>query len=97
MVGKCGRAESGTDEQILKRYLMATSQAGTRIGVDVGGTFTDLVRFDIDPESGQSRVTTAKTSTTPPDFERGVLEVLRKGGVPRRRGRRVRQCRHSPS
>ena len=53
----------------------------TRVATDVGGTFTDLVRFDIDPESGQSRVTTAKTATTPPDFERGVLEVLRKGGA----------------
>ena len=54
----------------------------TRIATDVGGTFTDLVRFDIDPVSGQSRVTTAKTSTTPPDFERGVLDVLRKAEVP---------------
>ena len=53
----------------------------TRVATDVGGTFTDLVRFDIDPESGRSRVTTAKTATTPPDFERGVLDVLRKGGV----------------
>ena len=53
----------------------------TRVATDVGGTFTDLVRFDIDPESGESRVTTAKTATTPPDFDRGVLEVLRKGGV----------------
>ena len=54
----------------------------TRIATDVGGTFTDLVRFDIDPGSGQSRVTTAKTATTPPDFERGVLDVLRKAEVP---------------
>ncbi len=54
----------------------------TRVATDVGGTFTDLVRFDIDPESGQSRVTAAKTSTTPPDFERGVLAVLRKAEVP---------------
>ena len=61
-----------------------TSPERLRVGVDVGGTFTDLVRFDIDPESGQSRVTTAKTATTPPDFERGVLDVLRKGGVPLR-------------
>jgi len=53
----------------------------TRVATDVGGTFTDLVRFDVDPESGQTRVTTAKTATTPPDFERGVLDVLRKGGV----------------
>ena len=56
----------------------------SRVATDVGGTFTDLVRLDIDPESGQSRVTTAKTATTPPDFERGVLDVLRKGGVPLR-------------
>ena len=54
----------------------------TRVATDVGGTFTDLVRFDIHPESGQSRVTTAKTSTTPPDFERGVLAVLDKAEVP---------------
>ena len=60
---------------------MIISQARLRVGVDIGGTFTDLVRLDIDPESGQSRVTTAKTATTPPDFERGVLDVLRKGGV----------------
>ena len=53
----------------------------TRVAIDVGGTFTDLVRFDIDPESGRSQVTTAKTSTTPPDFERGVFDVLRKSGV----------------
>ena len=56
----------------------------TRVATDVGGTFTDLVRCDVDPESGRSQVTTAKTSTTPPDFERGVLGVLRKGGVPLR-------------
>ena len=61
-----------------------TSNWITRVATDVGGTFTDLVRFDIDPESGQSRVTTAKTATTPLDFERGVLDVLRKGGVPLR-------------
>ena len=53
----------------------------SRVAIDVGGTFTDLVRFDVAPESGQSRVTTAKTATTPPEFERGVLEVLHKGGV----------------
>ena len=53
-----------------------------RVATDVGGTFTDLVRFDVDRETGRSRVSTAKTATTPPDFERGVLDLLRKGGVP---------------
>ena len=53
----------------------------TRVAIDVGGTFTDLVRFDIDPDSGESHVTTEKTATTPPDFERGVFDVLRKSAV----------------
>ena len=66
---------------------MKTAHAGgnsglvTRVATDVGGTFTDLVRFDVDVDTGRTRVTTAKTATTPPDFERGVLDVLRKGGV----------------
>ena len=54
----------------------------TRVATDVGGTFTDLVRFDVDPETGRSRVSTAKTATTPPDFERGVLDLLRRERVP---------------
>ncbi|MCB1677010.1 MAG: hydantoinase/oxoprolinase family protein, partial [Halioglobus sp.] len=52
-----------------------------RVATDVGGTFTDLVCFEFDPETKQSRITTAKTDTTPPDFERGVQSVLKKGGV----------------
>ena len=64
------------------RAVRATSSWITRVATDVGGTFTDLVRFDIDPASGRTRVTTAKTATTPPDFERGVLDLLRTGGVP---------------
>lgn len=52
-----------------------------RVATDVGGTFTDLVCFETDTHSGQSRVITAKSDTTPPDFEQGVLNVLAKGGV----------------
>jgi N-methylhydantoinase A len=52
-----------------------------RVATDVGGTFTDLVCFEIDPNSGRATVRTAKSDTTPPDFERGVLNVLAKGGV----------------
>ena len=52
-----------------------------RVATDVGGTFTDLVCFETDLETGISRVSTAKTDTTPPDFETGVLNVLKKGGV----------------
>lgn len=52
-----------------------------RVATDVGGTFTDLVCFETDNETGTTRVITAKSDTTPPDFETGVLNVLEKGGV----------------
>lgn len=57
------------------------SQKTIRVATDVGGTFTDLVCFETDLDTGQSRVITAKSDTTPPDFEKGVLNVLAKGGV----------------
>ena len=53
-----------------------------RVATDVGGTFTDLAYFETDIESGEQRVRTAKVDTTPPDFERGVLELLHKAEVP---------------
>jgi len=56
-------------------------QGTVRAATDVGGTFTDLVYFFTDPVSGTQEVVTAKADTTPPDFERGVLDVLRKSGV----------------
>ena len=52
-----------------------------RAATDVGGTFTDLVYFVTDPATGRQEVITAKADTTPPDFERGVLEVLGRSGV----------------
>jgi N-methylhydantoinase A len=52
-----------------------------RVATDVGGTFTDLVCFETDHATGEQRIVTAKSDTTPPDFERGVLNVLEKGGV----------------
>jgi N-methylhydantoinase A len=52
-----------------------------RAATDVGGTFTDLVYFYTDPETGAQQIVTAKSDTTPPDFEQGVLDVLTKGGV----------------
>jgi N-methylhydantoinase A len=58
------------------------SAAGTiRAATDVGGTFTDLVYFYADPETGAQEIVTGKADTTPPDFERGVLDVLAKSGV----------------
>lgn len=52
-----------------------------RAATDVGGTFTDLVYFVTDPETGAQEVSTAKVDTTPPDFERGVMNVIAKSGV----------------
>src|SRR6059058_2238990 len=52
-----------------------------RAATDVGGTFTDLVYFFTDPETGAQQIVTAKSDTTPPDFERGVMDVLAKGDV----------------
>ena len=52
-----------------------------RVATDVGGTFTDLVCFESDIKTGQYSVITAKSDTTPPDFETGVLNVLEKGNV----------------
>jgi len=52
-----------------------------RAATDVGGTFTDLVYFVTDPETGTQEVSTAKADTTPPDYERGVMNVIAKSGV----------------
>src|SRR5688500_11205145 len=41
-----------------------------RIGVDVGGTFTDLVAFD-----GQT-LRVVKIPSTPPHFERAVIDAV---------------------
>jgi N-methylhydantoinase A len=52
-----------------------------RVATDVGGTFTDIVYFETDSETGRQSVRTAKVDTTPPNFEEGVLNVLAKAHV----------------
>ena len=47
-----------------------------RIGVDVGGTFTDLVAMD-----DEGKVTVAKVSTTPEDQSIGVRHAIEKAGI----------------
>ena len=47
-----------------------------RIATDIGGTFTDLVVLN---DAGE--FSTAKSHTTPPDFERGIINVIKVGGV----------------
>lgn len=53
----------------------------TRVSTDVGGTFTDLVYFETDATTGTQTVRTAKSDTTPPNFEQGVLNVLDRAKV----------------
>ena len=45
-----------------------------RVASDIGGTFTDLVYLD--EETGQVGI--AKTDTTPPNFEQGVINSIEK-------------------
>ncbi|MCM3756152.1 hydantoinase/oxoprolinase family protein [Sporosarcina aquimarina] len=47
-----------------------------RVATDIGGTFTDLVYVDKNGEIG-----VAKSSTTPPNFEKGVIDVIHKSGI----------------
>jgi N-methylhydantoinase A len=58
-----------------------TARGTIRAATDVGGTFTDLVYFFVDPDTGAQEIVTAKSDTTPPDFEQGVLNVIAKSGV----------------
>ena len=52
-----------------------TATGITRVGVDVGGTFTDLVATD-----GSGKLRVAKVPSTPPDFHMAVLEALGAAG-----------------
>ena len=53
-----------------------------RAASDVGGTFTDLVFYDVDAGTGAcGPVRAAKTDTTPPDFEQGVIASMEKAAL----------------
>lgn len=53
-----------------------------RLATDVGGTFTDLVYYQIDEASGQIHSLKAvKAHTTPPNFEKGVLNAIGKAEI----------------
>ncbi|MDM5196740.1 hydantoinase/oxoprolinase family protein [Fictibacillus enclensis] len=47
-----------------------------RVATDIGGTFTDLVFVD-----QQGKIGVAKSHTTPPNFEQGVLDVINVSGI----------------
>ncbi len=66
------------------RPIAEQRTAGTptiRAATDVGGTFTDLVYFLTDPDTGAQSIVTAKSESTPPDFELGVMNVMVTGRV----------------
>lgn len=48
-----------------------------RVGVDIGGTFTDLVVYD--EETGQ--IVTTKAPTTPKAPEQGLLRACQQAGI----------------
>ena len=56
------------------------AQSIIRVATDVGGTFTDMAFVEVAAD-GSQQLRTAKTDTTPPNFEKGVLEVLNRGRV----------------
>ncbi len=47
-----------------------------RVATDIGGTFTDIVYIDKNGEIGVD-----KAHTTPPNFEKGVIDVIKKSGI----------------
>src|SRR5687767_9254327 len=55
-----------------RRYAESAMPGRYRVGVDIGGTFTDLIL--IDDETGE--LTIGKVLTTPADPSRAVAEVL---------------------
>jgi N-methylhydantoinase A len=70
------------DDDAQKKELRSVVDAPTRgswwFGIDVGGTFTDVV--GINRETGETRE--HKVLTTKPQLEEGVIAALRETGVP---------------
>ncbi len=52
-----------------------------RLSTDVGGTFTDLVYFEVNDDGTITSLNAVKAHTTPPNFEVGVLEAINKAGI----------------
>jgi N-methylhydantoinase A len=62
--------------------MPVTNRNKFRVASDVGGTFTDVVCYEIDRTTGELvAIRTEKAHTTPPKFENGVLNALDKAGL----------------
>src|SRR5215210_1830000 len=51
--------------------MVQGAQMGVRIGIDIGGTFTDLVFLN-----GRGEVSTRKVLSTPEDYSQGIIDGL---------------------
>ena len=52
-----------------------------RVATDVGGTFTDLVYLELDSSGKSLGFKTAKSDTTPPNFEEGVFHTIEEAKI----------------
>lgn len=53
-----------------------------RVATDVGGTFTDLIYYELDRDTGNLKnIKYVKTDTTPPHFDEGVMTAIAKAGL----------------
>jgi N-methylhydantoinase A len=57
-------------EKCYFKYLQREVKAASRLGVDVGGTFTDVILHGPD-----GRATIRKLLSTPPDYDRAVVDA----------------------
>ena len=67
-------ATRARNRRFIRRDSMpgaSTEQTALLIGVDGGGTFTDLVAFD----PATAKLSVLKLPSTPPDFHRAVIEA----------------------
>ena len=71
---------SGTEKTFIMRLLRKKCiylLQKYMVGIDVGGTFTDVTAYDLEA----SKIITAKSPTTPPTFVNGVMNALGETGI----------------
>lgn len=77
MSAEGGREMSKTRRKSEQRETGAA--AGVIAGIDVGGTFTDVMVYD-SGKDGRGRIIAAKTATTPDNQAEGVLNAIEAAG-----------------